>query len=595
MAAHSDLKILGYFGEGEAARRLQERGRAPTWGNGCSGFSGGSVWSDPSGDVQVAGQVLLDNRQELQGTLNMAGAADGELIATLFRAHGPETGKHILGMFGVAIWDRRRRGVTLLRDALGGRTMYYTYSPSTGGWWFANQLNELHQIGGSDLSLAALRDYLTYAYIPGGQTLWEGIREVRPGTSLSLPSALEESYWEPRESLQDPGEPLAETAARLRLLLEGAVAQRLPPAGPVGVYLSGGVDSSLVTAIAAAQAPGRIHTYSISFGPGYPGESAFSEMVARHCGTTHHVLEITPEMVRERLWQTMGALDDPIGDPLTVPNYLLGQEARRDVDVILNGEGGDPVFGGPKNQTMLLHSLYSPGGGDETAYLRAYRKCYTDLSALLLPDVQRSLSTGPKQEVLLEPFFQDGNTSNYLHRLMHINIRLKGADHILTKVNNLTTSSGLIGHSPLFDRRLVDAAFACRPEFKMAGVEEKVVLKRAVSDLLPETIIQRPKSGMMVPVNAWLKGDLLPYVKLMLGVPRPKSGVHSWLSQVAEHRFARRPAASRENGSIWRYLDPALAREWLSPSSDSRAGAKLWMLLSLEVWLQVNSKGNGEK
>ena len=193
-----------------------------------------------------------------------------------------------------------------------------------------------------------------------------------------------------------------------------------------------------------------------------------------------------------------------------MPNLLLGQRASYDVETIFNGEGGDPCFGGPKNHAMFIHQLYRDDGSFEEAYLRSYRKCYTDLCQLL-PD---GAASGEGR--LLSPFLGESGMKSYLNRLMHINVRLKGADHILTKVNNLTRRNRLLGQSPLFDRRIVEASFAVPPAMKLRGAEEKIVLKRAVADLLPEAILTRPKSGMMVPVNAWTRRELRPFVDAVL-------------------------------------------------------------------------------
>jgi asparagine synthase (glutamine-hydrolysing) len=351
-------------------------------------------------------------------------------------------------------------------------------------------------------------------------------------------------------------------AARLRMLLEDAVRVRVPSAGPVGVYLSGGLDSSLVTALAARDAPGPVHTYAIHFGPEYPNELPFSGLVAKHCGTRHHVLALPGRQIGKKLAETLAAMDDPVGDPLTVPNYLLGQAAAHDVRVILNGEGGDPCFGGPKNLPMLLHALYTPAECREAAYLRSYQKCYDDLPRLLTPAVQCALRKAPPAEEIVAPFLRNAAMPHFLNRLMHLNVRLKGADHILTKVNNLTTANGLLGRSPLFDRRIVEASFGIPPEFKLAGADEKAVLKRAVADLLPEPVLTRPKSGMLVPVQRWFQRDL---------------------RRMAHGLLLSRRARTRP------YLNRELVREWLAYRGNlwPRHGVKLWLLLTLEVWLRV--------
>jgi asparagine synthase (glutamine-hydrolysing) len=260
-----------------------------------------------------------------------------------------------------------------------------------------------------------------------------------------------------------------------------------------------------------------------------------------------------------KLPETMANLDDPIGDPLTVPNLLVGKLASQDVTIVLNGEGGDPCFGGPKNQPMLIDSLYNSVTDRDSlqAYLISFQKCAADLPQLLKPEIWSQV----RQPWIFEP---DLNSDmSFLNRLMALNIKFKGADQILTKVNNLTHAANLQGRSPLFDRRIVELSMAIPPEYKLSGVREKAVLKQAVADLLPATIIDRPKSGMMVPVQ--------------LGFRK------YWQHQAAKILLDR-------HALIAPYIDRDLIKEWLNFRGDiwGRYGVKLWLLVSLEIWLQAN-------
>lgn len=554
--------FAGVFGVPDPAAALRSLGVEPVFSDPQLALGGAPVSTDRAETIVASGEILLDNTDDLRRTLDCPDASPGALLAELYARHGPDAGRHALGMFAAALWDRRQRRLTLLRDGVGARTLYH--AEADGACWFAARLRTLRRCpaAAGGISLPALRDYLIAAFVPGAQTLWRGIHELRPATALTLPENETHTYWEPRECIEDPDAPLETHAARLRALLDDAVRSRLPAAGPVGVFLSGGVDSSLVAALAARHAPGPVHTFALHFGPPYPNELFFSDLVARHCGTTHHVLEFPGKTIERALIDSIAALDDPIGDPLTTPNLLLGRAAARETATILNGEGGDPSFGGPKNTPMLLHEIYG-GGNREAAYLRSYAKCYDDLPRLLTPEAQAALKDAPPPESLIAPFFRNPAMPHYLNQLLHVNVRLKGADHILTKVNNLSTANNLLGRSPLFDRRIVDASFAIPPEHKLAGAVEKAVLKRAVADLLPAQIIDRPKSGMLVPVQGWFQRDL--------------------------RRFARAHLLSRR-ARIRPYIDQTLVREWLDYRGNlwPRHGVKLWLLLTLEIWLRVN-------
>ncbi len=286
------------------------------------------------------------------------------------------------------------------------------------------------------------------------------------------------------------------------------------PEGVVGASLSGGIDSSLVVALASRLR--KVHTFSISFGPELRNELEWSSLVAKHCGAHHQVIVVGHEDVRRLFDTTVAALSEPNGDPLTVPNAMIfDAAATKGFEVVINGEGGDPSFGGPKNAPMLLSELYAPATADsrERAYLHAHQKMYGELDQALCPEFLNLIPKGGL-EALVTPWFEDRRWPAFLNRLMAINIAWKGPGHILAKVEHLAARSGLKACSPLFDRRVVDLAFAIPAELKRNGPIEKYLLKEAVRDLLPTQIIERPKSGMMVPVEDWFQGPLKAFAKV---------------------------------------------------------------------------------
>ncbi len=516
----------------------------------------------------LVGDIWLSNRFQLLQLFHINEEyTDKEIIAHLWEIKGEECVKLLEGMFSLCVWDNLERRLYLVRDGVGSRTLYYTNSGKT--CVIAPRLATLLPFHSQRLDLVGLRDYLCCAFVPGEKTLWENVRELSPGMLLQIESSTEgincvkhKLFWSAGEDIKNTQESLIWHGKELRQLLDEVVREYLPVNEPVGVYLSGGLDSSSITALAAKFHKHAVHTYSIHFGENCPNELEFSSGVAQHCKTQHHILEITPEDMWEKLPLTMSYLDDPIGDPLTVPNYLLGKIAREDTGVILNGEGGDPCFGGPKNQPMLLNQLYGTVSNTEenlvTNYLNSFKKCSSHLPQLL----KQEIFTKVKQEPFL---FADYlyREESYLNRLMTINIKFKGADHILTKVNNMTVANNLQGRSPLFDRRVVEMAMQIPPQYKLAGAQEKAVLKQAVLDILPREIIERPKSGMMVPVQYWFK-------KIWQG--RAKS------------------LLLNRNAEIAPYLNQDLIRQWLNYRGDAwrRYGVKLWLLVSLEIWLQVH-------
>ncbi|MEW1723597.1 asparagine synthase C-terminal domain-containing protein [Streptomyces sp. NPDC093109] len=568
----------------------------------------------------AVGEVTLHNRPDLLEALTVAGdpappgCPDGELLLRCWVRIGAAGIRAAEGMFALAVHEPAEGGgggpgeLVLIRDHMGARTLFYARADDT--WAAATSLRALRRwpalvaAGGTGLDLAAVRSFLTFAYLPGEETLLRGVREVLPGRCLRLAAdgtVTETHYWEPEERLEaqlegrleerleerlpgggDADASPAPYVLRLRELLEEATAMRLPPGEDVGVLLSGGVDSSLVTALAAKLHDHPVHTYSISFGGELPNELGYSGLVATHCRTRHRILTVSGAAVAARLAEAAALLDSPVGDPLTVPNLMLAEAVAGDgLRVVLNGEGGDPVFGGPKNLPMLVQEMHRrrddlpggiPYGASEhediraTAYLRSYRKCFTDLPDLLTPEALHALAPLPAPQRHVTPYLRpearDGRMDHLLNQLLHCNLRTKGAHHILTKVERLTASQSVQGRSPLFDRRVVDHAFATPPRWKLNGATEKWVLKEAVRDLLPDTVVDRPKSGMRVPVQQWLGGPL---------------------RELADDLLLGREARAR---GLFR---PDTVRAWLRGEGAllPRQGGKLWLVLTLELWLRA--------
>ncbi|MFO1524857.1 MAG: asparagine synthetase B family protein [Turneriella sp.] len=478
----------------------------------------------------------------------------------------------IEGAFTVA-WFAGDGSLHLARDALGERSLYYAITD--GGLVFSSSVHSILSSGciAGEIHLPAVARYLTYAYNPGRETLLKNIFALLPGEELIWNAGLlrRTFFW------QIPAEtPTHDTEDKLRYdlrtLLEKAVARRLPE-GNVAATLSGGIDSSLVVAL-AHQAGSTINTFSVSFGEGYANELPFSNLVARHCGTNHQIVEVSPGAISSQLDACIRLLSEPIGDPLTVPNALLFAAGRQHAQVVLNGEGGDPCFGGPKNLPMLLSRFFGDGDEDidfehERSYLRAHLKCYDDLPLLLADSVQENLKQCASMESEIKPYLDDARFPSYIHRLSAINVVLKGGHHILPKVDAIGRAYGVLPRSPLFDRSVVEMAFRIPPHMKLMGSVEKYLLKAAVSDLLPREIIERPKSGMLVPVEAWFS----PGGRLKNAGPLWKFGRERILDSKFFSQWFRRPYLEKlVNGRLG--------------GVRPRHGAKVWLLVTLESWLR---------
>lgn len=448
-------------------------------------------------------------------------------------------------------------GLHLARDPVGERGAYW--ARVAGGVAFASTLRPLLDGGivPRTLNAGALPAYLSFGYLPGRETLVESVFELLPGQHLVFcaDGVRDERIWRfPSEDGQREDEEVYRR--RLRARLEQAVSRRLPAAGPVAATLSGGIDSSVVAALASRLHGDPISTVSLSFGRGIPNELEYASAVAAHCRTDHHVVELSPRVMMERFDATMAALSTPIGEPLTVANSLLFEAASERASVVLNGEGGDPCFGGPKNVPMILSDLY--GGHLERSYLVAHRKCFTELERMLDPDVL----TAGVLEAMVSPHLCDPRWSSLVNRLMAMNVTFKGGHHILPKVDQLSRPHAVLPRSPLFDRGVVDAALRMPADLKLRGTVEKYILKRAVEDLLPPEIVARRKSGMRVPVELWLQGKFDRFARERL------------LDGLAPYGIIRRS-----------YLEELARPDKKLPPP--RRGVKIWLLLSLEAWLRT--------
>ncbi len=480
----------------------------------------------------------------------------------------------VSGAFVLAWHDGQ--SLHLIRDAVGERTLFY--APVAEGLIFASSLKVLMNTGliQRRLNTEVLARYLTYAYIPGRETLIQGVYELEPGEWLTFSQGQlqRRSWWNFEPERWEPTEARPRLIAELRKSIEHAVLSRMPASGPLCASLSGGIDSSLVVALLRQFSPERsadeLLTFTVSFGEKYRNELPFSRHVADLAKARNLVLEASPKTVMHHLDQTIALMGNPVGDPLTVPNALIFREASCYSGVLFNGEGGDPNFGGPKNIPMLLSELYGDPFherlGEQTylrerTYLRSYRKLYEDLPHLLTPQTQSQIPPDALERQLA-PWLDPEQGDSFVQKLMVLNTRFKGAHHILFKVNALSRAFGIEPASPLFDKHVTALAIHCPPQLKLNGTIEKYILKEAIGDLLSPRILNRPKSGMQVPVELWF---------------RPGGPLH----REAKRRMKRLEAYDLFEPDYLRRL-----MRWELNGFLPRHGPKVWILLTLEAWLR---------
>lgn len=525
---------------------------------------GTGVYADDGWTIAVAGQFST---------------APGEQPVPLadrlvdFRTKGPDCLPSWHGAFVAAIGDGRR--VWLVRDGSGIRTLYY--GVHAGRLIFGSEPKAVLAQPGFPrrLRVAALAQYMAFSFVPGEGTMLRDVFEVPAGHWVSCDCEKPEPTTRRYFVFEEPGRN-GETDERLwvdrfREEFGAAVEERLPANETVGIFLSGGLDSSIVTAEVARRHRHPVKTYAIHFGEQYPNELAFAQAVAERCGTDHEEVLIEPRDFLPRMRRMIWHLDEPIGDPITIPNFELAARVSQDVRWVFNGEGGDPCFGGPKNIPMLLQHWYGGVPRDdrfrERAYLASYRRCYDEVTRLLSPDALREIDEERDLAAVLSPFFADPGTPLFLDKLAAINIRLKGAHLILPKVERMTAAWGLTPLAPLFDESIVRFSFAMPSTLRLARGIEKVVLKRAYEGDLPAEVVHRPKSGMRVPVHYWFQKELRRYAKQILGRRSVKSvGL----------------------------FDPDRVSQLLNYDTEEgpgRYGLRLWMLITFELWRRIVVEG----
>lgn len=489
-------------------------------------------------------------------------------LATAFAHEGPAALERLEGGFVAALLHHER--LFLLRDPLGIRTLYHAHH--AGRALFAIEPKALWSLPGFPRQLrpAALAQFLSFSFQPAEGTMLDGIEEVPAGHVVELtPTAVvrRHRYFcfeaPPAEPLSDTDENLVD---RFRQLHAEAVQKLLPPNEPVALYLSGGIDSSVVAVEAARHHAPGVHSFAIHFGEQYAHELDFARGAAEAAGTKHEEVLIRPKDFLPRLRQIIWRLDDPIGDPVTVPNYELARHVGQRFQWVFNGEGGDPVFGGPKNIPLLLDHWYGvprPPRWREKAYLASYRRAYEELPHLLTPEFQAQIDPERDLESVLTPYFDAAVPERFLDKLLAINIRLKCAHLILPKVERMQSAGGLIPLAPLLDERLVCFGFHLPPQLKLHNGVEKVILKRAYQGLLPQEIIDRPKSGMRVPVHFWFQGEMRRYAKKLLS------------------------RKEIQRAGIFRPDRVKQLLNYDTEEGEGRYGLRLWMLLTFEIWRQL--------
>ena len=504
----------------------------------------GTVWVTLNGEIY--------NFQELRHQLACKGhlfrsKSDTEVLVHLYEDFGVGLLDRIDGMFAFALWDCKKKLLLLGRDRVGKKPLHYSWID--GALAFASEIKALlqHPQVGRDLDVAALNKYLALEYVPAPHTIFKSVKKLEPGHYLVWRNGMisQSQYWD----LPMADEPAvtrseAQYVDEFRNLLDQAVRKRLVADVPVGLFVSGGLDSALVASV-ARRAQDQLECFSIGFDEPSFDESRYSAAVARQLGVRHHLRMFRAADMLRTLQKLPDLVDEPLADPSIVPLYLLSQFAAESMKVVLSGDGGDELFAG--YQTFQAHKaavlydrmpklfrsavenlvrrlpvahdylswdfklkqfLKGTGGAPEIGFFR-WRGAFDDgeRSRLLSEEIRLELAGQTGYEDIYR-YIADSNLTKPFQRLLYLSMKLYLQDNNLVTVDRASMANGLEVRSPLLDQALVE--FACRlpSRFKLHGLTPKYLLKKSAEGLLSKEIIQRQKKGFGIPLAKWLTTDL---------------------------------------------------------------------------------------
>ncbi len=568
--------------------------------------------------------------EQRHGAIAWRGHSDTEVLVECFARDGIQrTLDRIDGMFGIAVFDRKTHELTLIRDAFGEKPLYY-------GLWqgavlFGSEMRCLEAIPGfqAPMDLKALGDFFKYSYIPGDATIWQNVSKLPPAHLLTIsPDDVHAGKLpEPAAWWDMEGDALSARSGgfdgdmqaaidQAESLLRAGTARRMISDVPLGAFLSGGIDSSLTVAMMQAVSETPVRTFSIGMAEDGFDESPAAAAVARHLGTDHTELVLTPQQVQDAIPQIAGVHDEPFADSSQVPTFLVSQMARRDVTVALSGDGGDEIFGGynryfqgprvwsraarlpaPLRRVAggilgglpggLVDGLVKSAGSLAPAELaagRAAEKLQKLARVMAMPNESafhdRLLATSDDPASILGydarlsslPDRLDPRAAelSFAERAMLIDTENYMADDVLVKVDRAAMAVALETRTPYLERDLFRFAWSLPLELRAGSGEGKTILRQLLYRHVPQELVDRPKAGFAIPVGRWLKG-----------------GLRDW----AETELSR--AALGDSGLL--DVDEIRTRwaEHLSGKRDHET--MLWNVLMFQAWRRSQTNaGNGK-
>jgi len=613
------LRHRGPDDEGKFTSELRARGPYEATPGVALGFrrlsiidldGGHQPMASEDGSVQVICNGEIYNYQALQHRLEGSGhhlrtKCDIETIVHLYEDEGLDCFTHLNGMFAVAIWDSRHRRLVLARDRLGKKPLVYRHEP--GRLLFASELKSLLQLPDvpREIDFGSVDAYLTYQYVPPPRTILHGIAKLQPGhVAVWQDDRLTvHPFWQPDFSLERKAS-AQQAVEELRETLTSAVKLRMRSDVPLGAFLSGGVDSSIVAALMQRESSTPIKTFTIGFAASEYDERAFARRVAQHIGSEHHEEEVQPQAV-EVLPKLIHHFDEPFGDSSAIPTWYLSQMTRRHVTVALSGDGGDELFLGypryravrlaaaidrvPTLRLILAARLWQsmPASGKQKSRLRQLKRFS---EALGMSPARRyldwiSIFNEPRRaELYSDEFVSQLPAADPFDFLQTAWRRAGRRDSmttaslsdlttylpcdLMTKVDIASMAHSLEARCPLLDYRVVELA-ACWPAaLKYRFGHGKRILQQAFGDLLPRDVFTRRKMGFGVPLDAWLRAELMPLTDELFSTDAVSR--RGWFRPeavqklIAEHRNGRFDHSAR----LWALI---VLESWCRTWTDSHA------------------------
>jgi len=558
-----------------------------------------SLWIVYNGEIY--------NHRELRSKLEARGhryrtKSDTETIVHLYEEYGRDCVQHLRGMFAFAIWDRRLRRLFIARDRLGIKPLYYFYDDKK--FIFGSEIKAILAYPGikPEFNQSTLAEYLAFGYIAGQETMFTGICKLPPGNTLEIDDAGKikvESYWDLSIPAGNDGRPRAHYIKTYRELLEECVASHLMSDVPLGVFLSGGLDSSAVAALTSKIRGEQIETFSVGYDEEAYSELPYAREVARHIGSRHHEVRLSRQEFFDSLPKLIWHEDEPIVWPSSISLYFVARLARERVTVVLTGEGSDETLAGytryawtlqnssmdrvyrsilPSSLRELLRQgiaagplgaslrrklehtfLVRDGASWPSFYFDNFYSAFSSAEAAELLTASGHASAGDAYRGSMQHW--EHSTGDLLHRLLYTDIKTYLVE-LLMKQDQMSMAASIESRVPFLDHVLVEFAATIPAEFSVQGLTGKHILKAAVEDLLPKSIVYRKKMGFPTPWACWLSGPQLDELETTLLGPRTTArGL--FRREVIQRLFAQHRARRRDHGN------------------------RIWRLLNLETWMRV--------